>query len=321
MNYIIKYTILRCRMEDNMDLNLNRFKGIFVALNACFDSASRLNTDAVRRLTRFYADKGVKGLYVCGSTGEGFLMSVEERKKTLKAVIEEAGNELTVISHVGSVSTKDSIELAKHAESIGAHAVSAVPCVYYKLPESSIEKHWLNIIDSTSLPFIIYNIPQMTGYDLSYELLSRMIAHDKVIGVKNTSMSSYQTQQFKKIGRDHFIVFNGPDEQYLAGRIMGAEAGIGGTYGAMPELFLKIEQCIIEGNIIEAQKWQFIVNDIITELLSFPSLYGAVKALIKLQGIDIGEPRLPLEPVPKDQYHRIVKLHEKITECIKQSHE
>lgn len=298
--------------------NLEKFKGIFIALNSCFDEKGELNYEAVKKLSGFYKDKGVKGLYVCGSTGEGFLQNIEERKQTLEAVMEEVGGKMTIIVHVGAISTKDSIELAVHAEKVGADALSAVPCVYYRVPESSIEGHWNNIINSTSLPFIIYNIPQLAGYNLSMGLLKKMLQNKKVIGVKNTAMNAYQTQQFKALGGKDFIVFNGPDEQYLAGRIMGAEAGIGGTYGVMPELFLKVEQCIREENFKEAQKWQFRINEIITELLTFPSLQGPTKAIIKLRGVDIGEPRLPLEPVPEQEYHRVVEIYQKIMKYVDQ---
>lgn len=250
--------------------------------------------------------------------GEGFLLNTEERKQTLEAIMEEVGGEMTIIVHVGAISTRDSIELAEHAEKVGADALSAVPCIYYRVPESSIEGHWNNIINSTSLPFIIYNIPNLIGYDLSMGLLKKMLQNKKVIGVKNTAMNAYQTQQFKALGGKDFIVFNGPDEQYLAGRMMGAEAGIGGTYGVMPELFSKVEQCIREGNIKEAQKWQFKINEIITELLTFPSLQGPTKAITKLRGVDIGEPRLPLEPVPEGKYQKVVEIYQKIMKYIDQ---
>ena len=176
---------------------------------------------------------------------------------------------------------EDSVALARHAEESGADALSAVPSIYYRLPEPSIEYHWKTIMDSTSLPMIIYNIPQLTGYDLSMNLLNRMLKMEKVIGIKNSSMSTFQIEQFKKAGGKDFIVFNGPDEQYLAGRIMGAGGGIGGTYGVMPELFLQLEKCYSNGRIEEAQKWQIAINEIIIELLSFNSLYGAAKEVLK----------------------------------------
>ncbi|MBP1961599.1 dihydrodipicolinate synthase family protein [Paenibacillus aceris] len=292
--------------------NLYRFKGITIAMYSCYNASGEIDLEAARRLARYYAESGVKGLYVGGSSGEGMLQSVTERKLMLEAVVGEVGSELTIIAHVGAPATRDSVELAIHAEKIGAHAVSAVPAIYYRLPAPSVEAHWQAIIDSTDLPFIIYHIPQTTGFQLTLGLLSKMAAQEKVIGVKISAESTFELQQFKAAGGEDFLVLNGPDEQYLAGRSIGADGGIGGTYGVMPELFLHIEKCYAQGRMDDALKWQFIVNELIVELLSFPSLYGACKAILKLRGYDTGEPRLPLLPVAETDLPRIHALNERI---------
>lgn len=299
-----------------MNFNRDDFKGIFIAFYACYDKENNISIEATKKLARFYAEKGVKGLYVGGSSGEGFLLTVEERKKMLEAVMAEVGSELTIIVHVGAAATKDSMELARHAKEVGAHALSAVPNVYYGLPERSIELHWKNIMDSAELPFIIYNIPQTTGYSLSNNLLKKMLSYPNVVGIKNSSMSTYDIQKFKAIGGEKLLVFNGPDEQYISGRIMGADSGIGGTYGVMPELFLKAEEYFSNGNIEKAKEVQFTINEIIGELLSFPSLYGAAKEVVKLRGIDIGTTRLPLEPVDEADMPRVKALYEKVVSSI-----
>lgn len=221
-----------------------------------------------------------------------------------------------MIVHVGSAATRDSVELAKHAERMGADALSAVPSVYYRFPECSVEYHWNIIIESTELPFIIYNIPQLTGYDLSMNLLEKMIQNKKVIGVKSSAVSTYQAEQFKKAGGENFIVFNGPDEQYLAGRIMGAEAGIGGTYGVMPEMFLKVERCFVEGNINEAQKWQIRINEIITGMCSFYNIYAAAKEILRLRGVDSGSVRAPMMSLSESDLPKARELYIKIMQYI-----
>lgn len=299
--------------------DITRFKGITVAMYSAYDENGEVSEAAARRLARYYANTGVSGLYVGGSTGEGMLQSVEERKRTLEAVIAEVGSELTIIAHVGAPSTRDSVELAIHAEQVGAHAVSAVPSIYYRLSPQSVEQHWLSIVDSTSLPFIIYHIPQTTGFQLTKGLLSKMAAHEKVIGVKISAESTFELQQFKAAGGKDFLVLNGPDEQYLAGRSIGADGGIGGTYGVMPELFLMIEKCYVEGKMEQAKEWQFITNELIAELLSFPSLYGACKAILQLRGIDCGGVRMPLLPIGEENMGRIKELNQKMLSYIAQT--
>lgn len=292
----------------------SKFRGIFVALNSLFDEDDNVNVESVKKLVRRYCETGISGVYVCGSSGEGFLMSTQERKLLLEAVVEEVKDELIIIAHVGAASTREAVELAKHAEKVGADAISAVPSVYYRLPEASIERHWSEISDSVDLPFIIYNVPQMTGYNLSLDLFKKMAAKDRVVGIKNTSEAGWQIERFKTLGGENFVVFNGPDEQYLGGRLMGADAGIGGTYGCMPELYVYLEKLIRDGNMEKAKIWQKRINECIFALLACPSLYGATKAVIYHRyGIETGNPRLPMLPVDRNgkQVAEIVSMIEK----------
>lgn len=292
--------------------DLEKFKGIFTALNVIYDENDNVDLEKIKQLVNVYKSKGVKGIYACGSTGEGFLLSVQERKDVAKAIVEAANGEMTVIVHVGSASTKESVELAQHCEEIGADAVSAVPCVYYHLPEESVELHWNTIIEATSLPFIIYNIPQLTAFNLSPELLAKMAENPKVIGVKNSAEPVYLMERYKTAVKKDFVVFNGSDEQYLGGRMMGADAGIGGTYGCMPELFVALDKMINNGEYDKAKELQTKINDCIFSLLSHASLYGAAKGVISIRyGIECGNPRKPLLPVDKEEVRYIAEKIER----------
>ena len=295
--------------------DISKFEGVFVALNAIYDKDDQVNLEAMEQLVKIYKSKGVKGVYVCGSTGEGFLLNSFERMLIADAVKKAAGDDFTVIVHVGCASTKESIELAKHAEMIGADAVSAVPSVYYRLPAASVEKHWNGIIDSTNLPFIIYNIPQLTGFNLPLDLFKRMADNPKVIGIKNSEEPVYNMERFRTIAGDDFVIFNGSDEQFLGGRLMGANAGIGGTYGTMPELFVELDRFIRINEIDKARALQYKINDVIFDLLSCASLYGAAKQVIKLRfGVDAGQPRSPFLEVECDD--KVKAIAEKIEKYV-----
>ena len=121
-------------------MNLDKFKGVFCALNAIYDENDNVDLEKMKALVRVYNSLGVPGVYACGSTGEGFLLSTEERKQVARAVKEAAGDDFTVIVHIGCASTKESIELAKDCEKVGIDAVSAVPCVYYHLGAAGVER-------------------------------------------------------------------------------------------------------------------------------------------------------------------------------------
>lgn len=295
-----------------MKYNTEKYHGVFVALNAIYDKDDNVNLPVIKELVKKYKEAGVNGIYACGSTGEGFLLSADERKEIAEAVKEAAGDDMAVIVHIGSASTKEAIELARHSEAIGVDAISAVPSVYYRLPEESIALHWNTITEAVDLPFIIYNIPQLTGYDLTYSLFNRILKNKKVIGIKNSSESVCQTERFATLGGKNFVVFNGSDEQFLAGRLMGAKAGIGGTYGCMPELFVHLNSLIERGDMENAQIWQHRINECIFDLLACPSLYGASKAVISRRyGLDAGKPRLPFLPLDKND-PRAIAITEKI---------
>lgn len=295
--------------------DINKFKHITVALNTPFKADGSVDVEAVKAVSRYFRDKGVKQMYVCGSTGEGFLLDTDERKLVTETVVKEVGQDMNIIVHVGCPDTRHACMLAEHAEKVGAHATSAVPCVYYRLGEESVYRHWTEITKAADLPFFIYNIPQLTGFNLSMGLFARMLENERVAGVKCSSDPAQDIMRFKQAGGKDFIVFNGPDEQFVAGRIMGADAGIGGTYGAMPELYLKMEELIDRGEWEKAAEVQGIVTPLIYRLCSFASMYGAVKGIITLDGCPMGDPRLPFLPVSTDD-PELIKLYKDIKQAI-----
>ena len=114
--------------------DIKKYEGIIPAFYACYDAEGKINPAAVRELTRYYIEKGVKGLYVGGSSGECIYQGVAERKVVLENVMAEAKGKLTVIAHIACNNTADSQELAAHAESLGVDAIAAIPPIYFKLP-------------------------------------------------------------------------------------------------------------------------------------------------------------------------------------------
>ncbi len=274
--------------------DFSKYQGIIPAFYACYDADGAISPKAVRELTQYFIDKGVKGLYVGGSSGECIYQSVEERKVVLENVMAVAKGKLTIIAHVACNNTADSRVLAAHAESLGVDAIASIPPIYFHLPDRAIAKYWNDISDAApNTDFIIYNIPQLAGVALNIPLLKEMLKNPRVIGVKNSSMPVQDIQMWKDEGA---IVFNGPDEQLLSGLAAGAIGGIGGTYGAMPELFLKIRELFLEGKMEQAREIQNECCRIIYKLCSAKgNMYGVIKAvLVKQGGPDCGGVRLPL---------------------------
>lgn len=277
--------------------NLEKYKGIIPAFYACYDENGEISPERVRALTEYHIKKGVKGIYVNGSSGECIYQSVEDRKVVLENVMAVAKGRLTVIAHVACNNTKDSVELAKHAESLGVDAIAAIPPIYFHLPEYAIADYWNAMSEAApNTDFIIYNIPQLAGVALTMNLFAKMRENPRVIGVKNSSMPVQDIQMFKAAAGEDYIIFNGPDEQFISGRVIGAEAGIGGTYGVMPELFLKMDELVKENKLDEAREIQYAANEVIYKMCScHGNMYAVIKEILRInENLDLGSVRAPL---------------------------
>ncbi len=298
----------------------NKFNGIYPAFYACFDDDGNVSPERTKAFTRHLIEKGVHGLYVGGSSGECIYLSTEERKLILESVMEEARGKVKIIAHVACNNTKDSMLLAAHAEKLGVDAIAAIPPIYFKLPEHAIAKYWNDISSAApNTDFIIYNIPQLAGVALTLPLLRTMIKNPKVVGVKNSSMPTQDIDMFKAEMGEGYVVFNGPDEQLVSGLAIGADGGIGGTYGVMPELYLAIYNYVLEGNLKKARELQTKANSIISDLIScHGNMYAVIKEIIRIrEGVNIGGVRAPLANIIDGDREAIEKCAKKIDDALK----
>ena len=298
----------------------NKYQGVIPAFYACYDEEGKVSAERARKLARHLVNKGVQGLYVGGSSGECIYQEKEERMEILEAVMSEVKGECIIIAHVACNNTNESCQLAAHAESLGVDAIASIPPIYFHLPEYAIAKYWNDI--SAAAPntdFIIYNIPQLAGVALTPSLFREMRKNPRVIGVKNSSMPTYDIEIFLREGGENIVVFNGPDEQFVAGRSIGAAGGIGGTYAAMPELFLKMDQLVREGKSAEAMPIQHEVNAIIEQLCSCRgNMYATIKEVLRInEGLQLGSVRAPMPGLIPEDLPKVEAAAERIRNAIK----
>ena len=294
----------------------NKYAGIFPAFYACYDKNGEINPQAVQDMTEYLIGKGVTGLYVGGSSGECIYQSVPERKLVLENVMKVARGRIVIIAHVACNSTRDSMELAAHAESLGVDAIASIPPIYFHLPDRAIAKYWNDISSAApNTDFFIYNIPQLAGVSLNTSLLRTMLQNSRVKGVKNSSEPVQHIQMWKDEGA---IVFNGPDEQLISGLAAGAIGGIGGTYAAMPELYIRIFQLFHEGKMETAREIQNECCRLIYEMCSAQgNLYAVLKEIIRINGgPDAGDVRAPLYPLQEEDKAIAASCAEKIQSLI-----
>ena len=145
----------------------SKFKGVFPALLTPFKADGSINDDSVAKLIEYNVRKGVDGFYVGGSTGEGMLLTVDERKQLFRASAEANAGRTTMIAHVGTICTDHAIELAKYAKEVGFDAISAVAPYYYSFSYDAIKNYYLDIVNSVDIPMIIYNFPNASGFNFT----------------------------------------------------------------------------------------------------------------------------------------------------------
>ena len=304
--------------------DINKYRGIIPAFYACYAPDGSISTEGVKALTRHLIAKGVKGVYVGGSSGECIYQHPDERKAVLEAVMSEAKGKITVIAHVACNNTADSVELATHAEKCGVDAIASIPPIYFHLPNDSIAAYW-NAMSAAApnTEFVIYNIPQLAGTALTMPLLQTMLKNPNVIAVKNSSMPTQDIQLFKDAGiqargEDGFAVFNGPDEQFVSGRVMGADGGIGGTYAVMPELFIRMNELIEKGDIPTARAIQYKADRIIYKMCEAKgNLYAVMKEILRrMYGLELGGVRAPLANLAPEDEAVVAEAQKMIEEAI-----
>ena len=285
-----------------------KYKGIFPALLTPFTADEQINFTALEKLINRLLQKGVSGFYVDGSTGESFLLSMEERIALIKAAARFNQGRGTMIAQVGCIATKDAVQLAETAKEAGYDAVSSVAPFYYRFTFNEIKKYYYDIVNAVDLPMIIYNIPAFSGVTLSVEQMGELLSDPRMIGLKHTSTDYFAMRQFKTAFPDK-IIFNGFDETFLAGLSMGAQAAIGSTYNFMPEPFIRIFDLFNRGEIEEAVNLQAETDKIISMLCKYGVMAGE-KAILSDMGIPMGGVRAPftdLTPAQKAELIAIVK--------------
>ncbi len=278
-----------------MQQNTEKFKGLFSALLTPFDANGAFNPDAMAQLVEFNIANGIDGFYVGGSTGEGLLLTNEERKEVFRTVAQANQGRVTLIAHVGTISTDAAIDMARCAQALGYDAVSAVAPFYYGFSYEAIKGYYRDIVSSVNLPMIIYNFPNSGGFAFTKEIANELFQDERFIGIKHTSNDMFALQQFKHMDRE-ILVYNGFDETLLAGLAMGADGAIGSTYNFMGKKFKKIMEDFRSGRLEEAQKGQDEADEIICEMIRY-GVFQSEKAILTEMGIPMGECRRPFLPI------------------------
>jgi len=286
--------------------------GVYAATFTPFDPAGNVDPVTLARLVQFLLDQKLHGNYVCGSTGEGILMSLEERKLVAEVAVEASAGRGKVIVHIGALATRDAVTLARHATDIGADGISAIPPIFLTDGFDSVLYHYEAIAAASGVPLILYHIPSRTGFSLTLPQVSRLAQIQGVGGMKFTDTDLFLLQLIVREFGDDFVVFNGHDPMLIGGLSLGAHGGIGSTYNVFPTHYAEIYKNAMAGNWELAREWQFSTNQFTAELLKGKGL-AICKYAMKWHGIDCGDVRAPLTTPPNAELEANRALFEKIS--------
>jgi N-acetylneuraminate lyase len=280
------------------------FTGIIPALLTPFTSDDQVDVHAIHQLVEFLLEAGMDGLYVCGSTGEGVLMSEQERRLVAETAIAAARHRIPVIIHVGTASTAEAVRLAEHARLAGADAIAAVPPYYFTPTREALESHYRQISQAGKLPFIFYNLPDATRIQISAELACLLYKEGTIQGLKYTSYDLFNLRSIIDSCGENFNVLCGPDEMLLPFLVMGAHGGIGTTYNCMPEIFRALFDTWKAGDLAKAQQLQYRIDRIVVVLAKY-GVITAAKAALEMRNIPYGIARQPLPSLSDERKEQL----------------
>jgi 4-hydroxy-tetrahydrodipicolinate synthase len=269
----------------------NKLSGVIVATVTPFRNGS-IHKEGVIDLTNFLVEKGVDALFVCGTTGEGMIMTLDERKKVAEIYVDTSSK--PVVVHAGTNNLEDTLELCHHAKDIGAFATAVITPMFYPYASDGLVEYFLKVSDECDLPLFVYSNPSRTNVKLNPESFGKIFEEgsSNLVGVKESSGDiTYLGKILQFIPSDK-IVFNGADTCFLPGLVLGTSGQVSGYANVAPELWVSLYKAWKKRDLEEAKRIQIEISKL-RSLLETPYIQPLKEAL-KLRGVDAGDVKIPL---------------------------
>lgn len=287
----------------------DRIHGVITAIITPFTTKARqINEKALEEYLEFLINKKVNGLFIGGTTGEGLLLSVNERKTLFSFVTAKVNNKIPVIAHVGDVCTDNAVTLAKSARDVGINTISAVLPYFYPLDEQAIFSYFASIATSVpDLSVYAYNLPGSTLNNLSVDLFKRLTSEiENFVGVKNSSPDFLLLKDYLYVGEDKYNVLVGCDGLDFSGLLYGAQGLISGNSSMFPEPFIRLYEAVKVGDINTGMKMQRCIDEL--RVITHDGKYLSVfKMVLSMRGLPVGGVRGSLRELTKKEEEKLKK--------------
>jgi dihydrodipicolinate synthase/N-acetylneuraminate lyase len=283
-------------------MTYKKLQGVIAATVTPMDRGGEVNYEALAQMNQFLIAKGIHGIFPCGSTGEGVLLTAAERKRIAEGSVRDGAGRVPVVIHTGSLDLKEALDLTAHAREIGADGAALIPPYYYSVDDAAILKFYQTVAEKfRDFPLYVYNIPPNVKNVVSPGVLSRLHAqYPHIVGVKDSSGDFMNFIGFKQAMPADFCILMGNDAQIYASLMMGGSGAVAATSAAFPEPAVEIYQAYRAGDPERALKAQNSVIKLRTLLRSYPPV-ASYKKVLEWRGIAAGEPRPPLRPMTPEE--------------------
>ena len=281
------------------------FRGVIPAVLSVFGRDEELDEKGTREFIRFLMSFDIGGLYLTGSTGEAFLMDSDERKRQVEIVLDEVAGRLPVVVHVGAISTRASIDLARHAGRAGADGISSVPPFYFRFTEDQIYGYYRDIAGASDLPMVVYNIP-LAGM-MTERMIERLAAIPNVKGVKYTGTAIYEIIQIRDACGQGFRIYGGCDELASSNIANKVDGVIGSFYNCIPDLVIRIWRAVKDSDVALAAELQRKALRVISTGVNSGSMMACLKLWLRNAGVPAGYARRPFDNFTDEEQSRLVK--------------
>ncbi len=288
-----------------------KIKGVIAAMvTPMKGKRKKIAIGAMEKLIDFLLEKGIDGLFILGTTGEGLLLSVKERKEFTEGVIDYVATRVPVVVHVSHMEIEKMRELIRHAETAGADAVAILPPLYYSLPQKAIEKYFERVLcEFASFSFFLYNIPQLAGNEIAPSTLQNLAKTcNNLIGIKSSTPDMTYFQRLM-VSQDKVMVFMGYDSLDYPSLLLGGQGLVSGLASVFPEPYVNLYRSIRDKRYEEAKKQQLIINKLM-EALEGGIDIALYKKALEVRGIEVGEVKDPLPSLDNAKAKHFVSVIE-----------
>lgn len=280
-------------------MNIPKLHGVIPPIITPMHADGSLNLDAMPVLIDFMLAQGVHAIFTCGSQGESFALSADEKRQVIEAVLAAVNGRVPVIAGTGTITTRDTITLTRQAQQAGVDAVSIITPYFITPSQDELYAHYAAVADAVPVPILAYSNPGRTGgVRITPELMGRL-AHDipNIIGVKDSSGDIAETAAMIRACPPGFQTFVGRDTVIYAALCHGAAGAVALTANVVPGLLVGIYDAFYAGDharALELQQKLSAFRDAIPRLGSYPV---QIKEALMLMGLPAGPARLPVQPL------------------------